>query len=139
MTKPLAGSCLCGGVSFEVSKMMKPLVGCHCAQCRKHTGHYWVSGAVLTENFRLTASNTLKWYQSGEDTRRGFCGTCGATMFFERAGAGRISFAAGSIDGAIGQKILTQVFTDEMGDYYDLPDTPECFAAYGAGQLYYED
>ena len=38
-----AGSCLCGAVRFEVEGELPAPNGCHCSQCRKTSGHYWVS------------------------------------------------------------------------------------------------
>ena len=40
------GSCLCGAVSFEVAGALPGPDACHCAQCRKHSGHYFASTDV---------------------------------------------------------------------------------------------
>ena len=37
------GSCLCGGVAFEMRGPLEPVTACHCIQCRKQTGNYWAS------------------------------------------------------------------------------------------------
>ena len=34
------GSCLCGEVAYEVTGPLRPVVNCHCLQCRKTTGHF---------------------------------------------------------------------------------------------------
>ncbi len=36
------GSCLCGAVSFEVRGDLRPVLACHCIQCRKQTGQLYV-------------------------------------------------------------------------------------------------
>ncbi len=33
------GSCLCGGVTFEMRGPLKAITACHCTQCRKQTGN----------------------------------------------------------------------------------------------------
>ena len=33
------GSCLCGGVAFEMRGQLKAITACHCTQCRKQTGN----------------------------------------------------------------------------------------------------
>ena len=34
----ISGSCLCGGVRFEIEKAVGPVEICHCNRCRKTTG-----------------------------------------------------------------------------------------------------
>jgi len=35
-----SGSCLCGAVTYQVSGALRPVVACHCSQCRKASGHH---------------------------------------------------------------------------------------------------
>ena len=35
---PIHGSCLCGGVKFEIAGPLMAPLNCHCSQCRKHHG-----------------------------------------------------------------------------------------------------
>jgi hypothetical protein len=32
------GSCLCGGVAYEIDGELEPIQVCHCSQCRKAQG-----------------------------------------------------------------------------------------------------
>jgi len=34
----LKGSCLCGGIRFEITGMHSKVVVCHCSGCRKTSG-----------------------------------------------------------------------------------------------------
>ena len=120
-SKMLSGSCNCGAVKFCANGPLRPIVACHCAQCRKQTGHFMAASAALTQNFELTETRGLKWYQSGKQTRRGFCAECGSTLFFEREGSDRISFAVGTIDGPTGLQMPVHIYAAEKGDYYELP------------------
>ncbi|WP_442475962.1 GFA family protein [Roseovarius litorisediminis] len=36
----MRGSCQCGAVRYEVAGPLRQVVGCHCSQCRKTSGHY---------------------------------------------------------------------------------------------------
>ncbi|MGI9426746.1 MAG: GFA family protein [Hyphomicrobiaceae bacterium] len=117
----LSGSCLCGGVQFVVRGPFRPVIACHCTQCRKHTGHYMAASAVLNENFALIEDRGLKWYRSGPASRRGFCGDCGATLFFAADGSDRISFAGGSIDGPTDLQLSAHIYAGEKSDYYTIP------------------
>ncbi len=118
------GSCLCGGVAFTLNGPLRSAVACHCIQCRKTSGHYWSATSVKTEHMTLTASDSLLWFQSSQFARRGFCNVCGASVFYERDGTGNTAIAAGCLDDPTGIKEVAHIFTDTMGDYYDLPEGP---------------
>ena len=34
----LKGSCLCGGIRYEIDAELGPVTNCHCSQCRKAAG-----------------------------------------------------------------------------------------------------
>ncbi len=73
---PVHGSCLCGGVRFEVHGPMQEITACHCTQCRKTTGHFLASTNVANDDLIMSASGSLRWYTSSQVAERGFCGTC---------------------------------------------------------------
>lgn len=116
------GSCLCGAVGYEVSGPLRDVVACHCSQCRKTTGHFLAATGTEHQYFRLTKDGGLKWYHASEDARRGFCGVCGATLFWEALGADRIAIAAGTLDGDAGVRLTAHIFVADKGDYYELDD-----------------
>ena len=116
------GSCLCGGVVYRIRGPMRAVIECHCTACRKTTGHYLAATQAWTEDFELEAADSLRWYASGPHSRRGFCDRCGATLFFEFTGSGKISIAAGTLDGETGLTTAFGIYADDKGDYYDLPD-----------------
>jgi len=118
------GSCLCGGVAFTLTGPKRHAVACHCIQCRKTTGHYWSATAVATDDLEFTSATTLAWFQSSDFARRGFCRTCGSTLFYERRGAGQIAISAGALDTPTGLSEAEHIFTADKGDYYTLPDGP---------------
>lgn len=120
----MRGSCLCGAVVFEADEPLRPVIACHCTQCRKTSGHYWTATSVPLERFRLTREDGLRWHQSSTKARRGFCGDCGASLFWEPEGDGRISIAAGALDGTTGLSIASHWHLDDAGDYY----TPDAIA-----------
>ena len=118
--RTIKGSCVCGAVRYEATGPFRPIVACHCSESRKSTGNYFTASAAYMANFRLIENGALKWYQSGTETERGFCGACGSSLFFRRIGGDRISFAGGSIDGASGLELAGHIFAEEKGDYYSL-------------------
>jgi hypothetical protein len=123
MTEPLRGSCLCGAVTYELRGPLRPMIVCHCIQCRKMSGHFTAATQSLASDVEITGE-ALKWYRSSDIAERGFCGTCGSTLFWRRFDNPRISIYAGTLDGTTGLQASAQIHADMKGDYYDLPDLP---------------
>ena len=83
MSKMIRGSCLCGGVRFEVDPPFIQASHCHCERCRKHSGTAVCTQArVLREQFRLLQGEELiKVYGRGEGAVKAFCLNCGSSLF----------------------------------------------------------
>jgi hypothetical protein len=76
------GSCLCGGVKFEIDgPLLRPL-NCHCTFCRKQQGAAFRSRArVRRGNFKwLQGEELLTYYEATPGYRRGFCRICGSPI-----------------------------------------------------------
>lgn len=118
------GSCLCGGVTFSLRGPLRPSVACHCTQCRKTSGHYWSATQVGADQFTLTADATLTWFASSDDAKRGFCDTCGSSLFWMHKGDdGAVSIASGTLDGPTGLSTQQHIYVADKGDYYDIADS----------------
>ncbi len=131
--KGVSGSCLCGGVRFRITGPLRQVIGCHCTQCRKQTGHYMPASGTLLTYFDLIEDRGLKWYEASDSAKRGFCGECGSTLFWQAHGADRIAIAAGSIDGRTGLETVAHIFVADKGDYYDLDQALPQFSEGDAG------
>jgi len=117
------GSCLCGAVTFELNGELRPVIACHCVQCRKTSGHHVAATSVARD--QITVTGDVTWYHSSDTARRGFCATCGRNMFWDGAGE-NISVFAGTIDGETGLNIRGHIYSKYKGDYYDIPaDAPQ--------------
>ncbi len=117
------GACLCGKVTYEAAAPLSPVFACHCVRCRRTSGHFWAATSVPHDRFRLTRGDGLTWFSSSPTARRGFCGHCGASLFWQPEGEARISIAAGSLHGPTGLSVEAHWHADEAGDYY-APDGP---------------
>ncbi|WP_328803830.1 GFA family protein [Paracoccus xiamenensis] len=53
---------------------------------------------------------------------RGFCGTCGASVFWRELEAGRLSVSLGCVDAPTGLTLSRHIFTAYKGDYYTITD-----------------
>ena len=116
------GACLCGGVRFEVRGPMRDVIVCHCGQCRRTHGHVAAYSSTAQADVVFHEQATLKWYASSDRARRGFCSECGASLFWEPLGEGRLAVAAGCLNTPTGLKIERHVFIDDAADYYEIPE-----------------
>lgn len=130
MTDALKGQCLCGAVKFQAAGPFDGAIGCHCAQCRRTSGHYTAGALARRENVAITEDDdALKWYRSSPEARRGFCVKCGSSMLWDYTAGDSMGIFVGSLDGPTGLSMTRHVFLDDKGDYYTITDgTPE----YGA-------
>ncbi len=115
------GSCLCGGVAFEVHGELRPVIYCHCTQCRKQTGHYLAATSCAHEDLRMARQDGLNWYRASAQAERGFCGTCGSNLFWQADKQPRISIVAGVFDGKTGLTVEGHIYCADKGDYYEIP------------------
>jgi hypothetical protein len=122
-SKPRAtGSCLCGGVRYEVRGDLSPVSACHCSQCARTSGNFVASTDCAIADLTLASADTLRWYRSSERAERGFCAQCGGNLFWRETGAGTISIMAGTIDPPTHLRLARHIFTGSRSDYYDIAD-----------------
>lgn len=116
---PSHGSCLCGAVQFDINGPLRAVINCHCTQCRKWTGHFVAATAAWKEDLQVRdQEGVLTWYRSSADARRGFCGRCGASLFWQKDGEATTTILAGTLDGNTGLKTEAEIYLDDKGDYY---------------------
>jgi len=113
------GSCLCGAVTYQVAGPLRPVIACHCQQCRKTSGHH--VAATSAPRAAIKIDGDVTWFKSSDTARRGFCAICGSNLFWDGQGA-NLSIFAGTLDGASGLSIAGHIYCDDKGDYYDIPD-----------------
>lgn len=117
-----SGSCLCKAVSFEIAGELPGLDACRCSQCRKQSGHVFVSTDVPRSAITIRGSESITWYQSSEKVQRGFCSTCGSSLFWDPIQRDWIGIAMGAFDQPTGTKVRINVHVASKGDYYDITD-----------------
>lgn len=116
----IKGRCLCGGVSFEVIKGAKGFSVCHCGQCRKQSGHVWASGYAPAADIIITGE--VRWFEATPTAKRGFCPTCGSSLFWKAHAEDTMSFALGALENPTGLTLEKHIFVADKGDYYEIAD-----------------
>ena len=117
----IEGGCLCGAVSVR-ARMSKPaLRACHCEMCRKVTSSMFMSLQTDQESIQIAGDVAL--FRSSDWAQRGFCGTCGATIFYATVEDGARHLAAGLFANAGGAPMKIEFYADNCPGAYALAGT----------------
>jgi len=116
------GSCLCGAVMFEVSVALPAPDACHCRACRKQSGHVFASTDVPKSALTIRGEGKVTWHQSSEKVRRGFCGACGSSLFWDPVFRDWIGVAMGAFETPTNTRLAVHIFVADKGDYYEIAD-----------------
>jgi hypothetical protein len=119
------GSCLCGGVRFEVEPPFRIALHCHCSRCRKHSGTFGLTQArVPKERFRLLDGDELIRVYAPEGGKvKAFCGECGSSLFGGDWPHGEeVSIRMGAFDDDPGITPQAHVFVESRAAWDVLPD-----------------
>jgi hypothetical protein len=78
----MRGSCMCGGIRYEITGPLTGALNCHCSTCRKaHGAAFRTRASVRKTDFRwVSGEELLTFYVSSPGTNRGFCRVCGSPM-----------------------------------------------------------
>jgi len=117
-----AGGCACGAVRYRVSGDLRPVVACHCSQCRKAFTNYGAFTAARREGLAIDNEDAVTWFDSSPGVRRGFCRRCGSALFWDNAGNSFTSIAAGTLDQPSGLKQVRHIFVADKADFYEIGD-----------------
>ncbi len=124
--EPIRGSCLCGGIRFEITGKPGPMGSCHCTRCRKVTGAAFFTGMLVRRRY-------LRWIQGEELVERydadgpfplvrTFCRTCGSYLG-ELSGEGEsLVVAAAILDDDPGRRVVGHEWVGSKASWYDIAD-----------------
>jgi hypothetical protein len=121
----LRGSCLCGGVKFEVSEAPDVFRYCHCESCKKLSGApATINGRVKSSSIRiLEGEDLVQTYQPPEGSAKSFCLACGSNLF----GGGwpeseTCSVRATTFDEPVDARPVAHIFVRSVAPWETLPD-----------------
>ena len=131
-----SGGCNCGAVRYRAVDT-DDVVTCYCKQCQRQTSH--AVSAVHTALPTLEIQDpkgALRWYAASPGARRGFCSTCGSSLFWQQVlpaeAPGQpgtipandfLSVMAGSIDDTTDLALASQIYVDGQAQFHCLDES----------------
>ena len=126
----IKGSCLCGGVRFEVRAVSGPFELCHCNRCRKVSGSAFAAMVgVRTEDFRLLQGKELittyeaPLLESPPPYRTSFCGRCGSPVPKPDPQSSWLEVPAGLLEDDPGLRPDKHIFIELKAPWFEVTDT----------------
>ncbi|HKQ16293.1 MAG TPA: GFA family protein [Steroidobacteraceae bacterium] len=136
----IRGSCLCGGVTFEIDRACGPAEYCHCNRCRKvSVSSSLLNIQVATKDYRfLSGRELVKTYAapilySPPAYHSYFCSTCGSQVPPPSPEGESFEIPAGLFDDDFGIRPDKHIFVDFMPPWDDLRQE---LPAYTLRQIY---
>jgi hypothetical protein len=143
----LRGSCLCGGVRYEITGKLTGTRNCHCSMCRKaHGAAFRTRASVQSADFRLVSGDDLlTFFESSPGNHRGFCRVCGSpivTKFDAYPSVVGLPLGALDDDPGVRPKLHVHVaskapwftITDDLPQFAEGPPAPAKAAAMTSGK-----
>jgi len=136
----IRGSCLCGGITFEIDRAIGPAEFCHCNRCRKVSGSTaLLTIRVKTEDYRLLSGRELVrsyaapvLYQP-PPYQSTFCSNCGSPVPEASPKGEYIEIPAGVFDDDPGIRPDKHIFIEFMPHWDVLSDD---LPAYTRAEIY---
>jgi hypothetical protein len=134
----IEGHCLCGGVTVRATPVRRNVEACHCTMCRRWSGIAFL-GLMCGTEVEIEGEDRVVRYRSSEWAERGFCGTCGSSLFYHYLPLGTYGFTAGLFPDDALEPLAEEIFVDEKPGYYAFAGDSakltgaEVLAKYGIG------
>lgn len=121
------GSCLCEAVTFSWDPPSLWCSHCHCSLCQRAHGAAFVTWIGMPANAcTIEGQASLRWYASSPDSERGFCSTCGSTLFFRSARwPGELHIALANVSGEADLAPRLHTYWDSRVAWFEFTDELE--------------
>ena len=125
------GSCLCGGIRYEVAGELGPVTWCHCSRCRKGNGTAFLTvSSIDAAAFRIVqGADLVSEYETSPGVFRSFCKRCGSPLVgWRNTMPGVLRLRLGTLDTPYDGKPAQHIFTAYKADWFDIHDDAPQFA-----------
>ena len=117
MTKTISGHCLCGAVKVTAVPKSHDAFVCHCSMCNRWAGGISMFLDVIGAP-QFEGAENIGLYKSSEWGERGFCKSCGSSLFWKVAGQDRYSLMTGILDDQAALTLAREIFIDDKPVHY---------------------
>jgi hypothetical protein len=137
MINRIAGSCLCGSVTFELSGPFDNFYLCHCTRCQKSSGSAhatnifgkldsitWLSGKENVRTFELPMAHYFN---------KSFCSLCGSPVPHRARSGEFLIIPAGSLNSDPGIRPQHNIFWGDRAVWYEEGCAAEKVSGYPKG------
>jgi hypothetical protein len=131
----VTGSCLCGGVAFELDEPLSPIELCHCNKCKKaygapfaatlycrRTAFRWREGEALVTSYDAPLQESPPAY------RHSFCARCGSALPLLWDELPIVEVPVASLDDAVEGRPAYQMFESQRSSWLGSTDTLRSYA-----------
>jgi hypothetical protein len=126
------GSCLCGGIHYEIDGDLGPVTWCHCTRCRKGNGTaFLIVSTIEAAKFRFTeGAELVAEYESSPGVTRTFCRRCGSPLYGQRDSLpGVLRLRPGSLDTPYDGSAGQHIFVADKADWFAIAGDAPQYAA----------
>ena len=120
------GSCLCGGIEYEIHGELGPAFFCHCSRCRKASGSAFASSAVVAaKDFVVVQGEALlKSFSSSQGVHRLFCANCGSPILSRRDNQpDRVRVRMGTLDTPLAHGPQAHIYVGSKAEWFEIHDS----------------
>jgi len=120
----IRGSCLCGGIQYEILGKLVDAGSCYCSMCRRaHGAAFGTYARVDAGGFRwLLGEDLVATYESSPGGYRCFCRQCGSPLG-ARAEDGTLSWVTlGTVIDDPGVRPESHIFVGSKAPWYEIKD-----------------
>jgi len=125
----IRGCCLCGRVTFEITRAVGPFELCHCSRCRKASGSAFTSTVgVRRDDFHLTSGReVIQAYEAPvreapPGYRTYFCGRCGSPVPNPNPETRWFEIPAGALDDDPQLRPDRHIFVELKSPWFSIAD-----------------
>jgi hypothetical protein len=120
----IRGSCLCGGIEYEILGKLEDAGNCYCSMCRRaHGAAFGTYARVDAGGFQwLSGEDLVATYESSPGGYRCFCRRCGSPLG-ARAEDGTLSWVTlGTVIDDPGLRPESHIFVGSKAPWYEIKD-----------------
>ena len=125
------GSCLCGGIRYQITGELPDFEVCHCRQCQQAGGGACVVVApIQASSFELLAgSELLTAYRATPGKERLFCKRCGSPLFSRRDDKPeQLRLRVGTLMATGDARVASHAYVASKLDWFDIGDEAPRYA-----------